>query len=56
MGYPPGSARGTHIEEIPSAIHCTHTSGLTRRGKAPPVNEFSGEDPGLFLEDWLPAG
>ena len=28
---------------------------LARRGKAPPVNEFSGEDPECLLEDWLPS-
>ena len=26
-----------------------------RRGKAPPVNEFSGEDPECLLDDWLPS-
>ena len=26
-----------------------------RRGKAPPVNEFSGEDPECPLDDWLPS-
>ena len=27
----------------------------TRRGKAPPVNPFTGEDPAVKLEDWLPV-
>ena len=26
-----------------------------RRGKAPPVNEFSGDEPECLLEDWLPS-
>ena len=26
----------------------------TRRGKAPPVDPFTGEDPAVKLEDWLP--
>ena len=26
-----------------------------RRGKAPPVSRFSGEDPECLLEDWLPS-
>ena len=26
-----------------------------RRGKAPPVSEFTGEDPNCTLEDWLPS-
>ena len=27
----------------------------TRRGKAPPVDPFTGEDPEMRLDDWLPA-
>ena len=26
-----------------------------RRGKTPPVNEFSGDEPECLLEDWLPS-
>ena len=26
-----------------------------RRGKAPPVNKFTGEDPEYILDDWLPS-
>ena len=35
--------------------HSSHASVPTRRGKAPPVNEFSGDDPECLLEDWLPS-
>ena len=27
----------------------------TRRGCAPPINLFSGDDPGVCLDDWLPS-
>ena len=30
-------------------------SMMRRRGKAPPVDSFTGEDPEIRLEDWLPA-
>ena len=30
-------------------------SRMRRRGKAPPVDSFTGEDPEIRLEDWLPA-
>lgn len=51
---PPVSGTPTEIPSV--ATHSVHTSGLiTRRGKTPPVNEFSGEDPDVLLEDWLPS-
>ena len=53
--HPPVSVRSAHIDETPVDTHYTHASGLIRRGKAPPVNEFSGEDPDILLEDWLPS-
>lgn len=28
---------------------------IPRRGKAPPVSEFTGDDPDCSLEDWLPS-
>jgi len=46
---------GTHTDITPVVTHSVHASGLTRRGKAPPVNEFSGEDPDILLDDWLPS-
>ena len=33
----------------------SHTFAAARRGKAPPVSEFSGDDPKSPLEDWLPS-
>ena len=32
----------------------THTSSR-RRGKAPPVDSFTGEDPEIRIEDWVPS-
>ena len=32
----------------------THTSSR-RRGKAPPVDSFTGEDPEICIEDWVPS-
>ena len=34
------------ITPVPAPAH---------RGKAPPVNEFSGEDLECLLDDWLPS-
>ena len=45
-------ASNTQVEVAPLATHSTHASVP---GKAPPVNEFSGEDPECLLEDWLPS-
>ena len=28
---------------------------LTRRGKAPPVDSYTGEDAEITLDDWLPS-
>ena len=33
----------------------TETTVKQRRGRAPPVDPFTGEDPEFRLEDWLPA-
>ena len=30
-------------------------SGATQKGKAPPVDFFTGEDPEVQFEDWLPT-
>ena len=46
---------GTHTEITPVVTLSVHASGLTRRGKAPPINEFSGKDPDILLDDWLPS-
>lgn len=32
-----------------------HASTPVRRGKAPPMNEFSRDDPECLLKDWLPS-
>ena len=53
--HPPGPVTSGHVRLASLAPHSTHTSAPARRGKAPPVNEFSGEDPECLLEDWLPS-
>ena len=40
------------VSTRPVVTASTHASGPTRRGEAPPVNEFSGEG---LLEGWLPS-
>ena len=37
-----------------SVVALTHEAHR-RRGKAPPVSEFTGEDPEYILDDWLPS-
>ena len=32
-----------------------HSSSVKRRGKASPVDSFTGEDPEVRIDDWLPA-
>ena len=32
-----------------------HTPPMKRRGKAPPIDSFTGEDPEVRIDDWLPA-
>ena len=32
-----------------------HSPPTRRRGKAPPIDSFTGEDPEVRIEDWLPA-
>ena len=43
----------------PHSDHTTSRAGLARstprRGKAPPVSEFTSEDPDCTLDDWLPS-
>ena len=39
-----------------SPIAVTRTApSAPRRGKAPPISEFTGEDPDCTLDDWLPS-
>ena len=47
---PPGSVEtSAHVELAPVVTPGTHASVPARRGKAPPVKEFSGEDPDCLL-------
>ena len=41
-----------------SGSHHNHFTGngtQQRRGRAPPIEFFSGEDPGITVDDWLPS-
>ena len=40
---------------IPSERTATTPNSRQRRGKAPPIEFFSGEDPAILLDDWLPS-
>jgi len=42
------STPASHSRDSPARMHC-------RRGKAPPLNCFSGENPKITFEDWLPS-
>ena len=50
-GVAHASSRGSAVEHVPTRS----TPILTRRGKAPPVSEFTGENPDCTLDDWLPS-
>ena len=53
---PRGSVEtSAHVELAPVVTPGTHASVPARRGKAPPVKKFNGEDPDCLLEDWLPS-
>ena len=55
---------GTHMPAaaVPPAVDLATTpstkvpaTNLARRGKAPPVDQFSGEQRDLTFDDWLPT-
>ena len=50
-GSPSVSGRSSPVSPTPEIVHVRPT----RRGKAPPVDSFTGEDPAVKLEDWLPV-
>ena len=43
------------FEERRRPLDMMRASGATRKGKAPPVDFFTGEDPEVQFEDWLPT-
>ena len=51
----PGSLSGQSSPIIPEPEMAHVSVKPTRRGKAPPVDPFTGEDPAMKLEDWLPV-
>ena len=42
-------------EEDRPAIVSTSSDAGRRKGKAPPIDTFSGEDIGIYFDDWLPS-
>ena len=54
-GSRPGSVASSRDEPRPQSIEGKSSSLTTRRGRAPPVEMFSGEDSETTLEDWLPS-
>ena len=50
VSVPHPSPHSSHEASRASLAHST-----PRRGKAPPVSEFTGDDPDCTLEDWLPS-
>ena len=58
------AARDAEIEELKRQLHSglSHTHHArgepvlrARRGKAPPVDPFTGEDPEVRIDEWLPS-
>ena len=47
LAYPAPGGHPHYGEHVPS--------DLTRRGRAPPIQFFSGEDPAVTVDDWLPS-
>ena len=50
----------SETSSIPDTVSVPTVTGSTttreaRRGRAPPINLFSGEDPEIHLDDWLPS-
>ena len=50
----PVSERDPHESMVVSSGHRAGLPKKSRWGKAPPVDPFTGEDPEICLEDWLP--
>ena len=54
-GSRPGSVASSWDEPGPPSSEGKSSSLTARRGRAPPVEMFSGEDSETTLEDWLPS-
>ncbi len=63
---PVGSVAFSHCEYAPSehlsgglpsseSGHLPEKPSAKRRGKSPPINPYTGEDPEVRIDDWLPA-
>ena len=52
-----GTSHTASTPVTPSETRPVDTTGtrVTRRGKAPPVDPFTGEDAETTLDDWLPS-
>ena len=51
---PDGSGSGRSSPVLPETSTASVQPRRVRRGKAPPVDPFTGEDPAIKLDDWLP--
>ena len=52
---PTDSTPSSHHESGPLTHPPGPPDGRRRQGKAPPIEFFSGEDPAILLDDWLPS-
>ena len=62
---PPGPVAPSHSEYAPSehlsrlspspSGHLSEKLPVKRRGKVPPIDPYTGEDPEVRMDDWLPA-
>ena len=50
-----GDARSDTGSPIPADATTRPDVGKRRHGRAPPVDPFTGEDPEVRLEDWIPS-
>ena len=55
LPVPPAQRTAHHDDEVRFIPDTELSIQSTRRGKAPPINPFRGNDPDVRLDDWLPT-
>ena len=55
LPVPPAQQTAHHDDEVRSIPDAELSIQSTRRGKAPPIDPFRGNDPVIRLDDWLPT-